>query len=90
MQSGQTGKAGTPAAELLKNREAIAKLASSDEARQLIRLLEQKGGVQQAASAAAGGNTGSLSAMVEGLMRTEEGARLVRRIEERAKQAGIE
>ena len=90
MQSGKEGIGGISAAELLKNREAIAKLASSAEAKQLVRLLEQKGGMRQAAAAAAGGNTDSLAAMVEGLMRTEEGARLAQRIGEQAKQAGLE
>ena len=89
----QFGEKGTPefsASELMKNRETIAKLAASTEARQLIQLLEQKGGVRQAARAAAGGDTGALSAMLEGLMRTDEGARLAQSIGEQAKQAGLE
>ena len=90
MQSKEKGNAGFSAAELLKNREAITKLAASAEAKQLIRLLEQNGGVRQAAQAAAGGDMGALSAMVEGLMRTEEGAQLARSIGEQAKQVGLE
>ena len=77
-------------AELMKNREAIAKLAASSDARQLIRMLEGMGGMRQAAQAAAGGDAGALAAMVEGLMRTEEGARLAQSIGEQAKQAGLE
>ena len=87
---GEKGKSEFSATELAKNREAISKLAASTEARQLIRLLEQKGGVHQAARAAAGGDIGALSAMVESLMRTDEGARLAQSIGERAKQAGLE
>lgn len=90
MQSGEKGNTGFSAAELLKNREVLTKLAASAEAKQLIRLLEHSGGVHQAAKAAAGGDMGALSAMVEGLMRTEEGARLARSIEMQAKQAGLE
>ena len=90
MQSKEKGNPGMLAAELMKNRDAIAKLAASTEARQLMQLLEQRGGVNQAARAAAGGDTGALTAMVEALMQTEEGGRLARRIGERAKQAGME
>ena len=87
---GEKGKSEFSATELAKNREAISKLAASTEARQLIRLLEQKGGVHQAARAAAGGDIGALSAMVESLMRTDAGARLAQSIGEQAKQAGLE
>ena len=76
--------------DLLKNRAAIAKLAASRDAKQLMEMLQGMGGVQQAAQAAAGGDTGALMAMVEGLMRTEEGARLAQSIGEQAKQAGLE
>ena len=39
------------AADLAKNREAISKLAQSSDAQQLMNLLRQKGGVQEAAQA---------------------------------------
>ena len=90
MQSKGQGNPGFSPAELMKNREAITKLAASAEAKQIIRLLEQKGGVRQAAQAAAGGDTGTLSGMLEGLMQTEEGARLAQSIERQARQAGLE
>ena len=90
MQSKGQGTPGFSPAELMKNREAITRLASSTEAKQLIRLLEQKGGVRQAAQAAAGGDMSALSAMLEGLMQTEEGARLAQSIDRQAKQAGLE
>ena len=47
-------------------------------------------GVEQAARSAAGGDTGALKAMVEGLMQTAQGAELTRRIEEQARKAGLE
>lgn len=90
MQFKEKETTGISMAELMKNREAIAKLATSTEARQLVELLERRGGVQQAARAAAGGNTGALSAMVEELMRTQEGANLARSISDQAKRAGLE
>ena len=88
MQS-EKNTAGIPA-QLLENKEAIARLAASAEARELIRLLGGTGGVGKAAKAAAGGDTGALKAMVEGLMGTEQGAELTRRIAEQARQAGLE
>ena len=81
---------GTPSEELWRNRAAIAKLAASPEARQLMGLLGQMGGVEQAARSAARGDTGALKAMVEGLMQTAEGAELTRRIGEQARNAGLE
>lgn len=77
------------APELEKNREAITRLANSKDARQLMDLLEQRGGVRQAARAAAGGDPAQLMAMMSQLMSTKEGARLVERIENQARQAGI-
>ena len=90
MQSNQGNNTGFSASGLLKNRDAIEKLAASEEAQQLFRMLEQRGGVHQAAQAAAGGNTGALAAMVEGLMQTKEGESLIRTIRARAKQAGLD
>lgn len=75
--------------DLLKNRAAIAKLAASRDAKQLMEMLQGMGGVQQAAQAAAGGDTGELMAMVEGLMHSEQGARIVQNISRQAQQAGL-
>ena len=74
--------------DLLKNRAAIAKLAASRDAKQLMEMLQGMGSVQQAAQAAAGGDTGALMAMVEGLMHSEQGARIVQNISRQAQQAG--
>ena len=90
MQSRGTGNPGLSGKELMKNRQAITKLAASAEAKQLIALLEQRGGMRQAAQAAAGGDAGALAAMVESLMQTQEGARLAQSISEQARQAGLE
>jgi hypothetical protein len=73
-----------------KNRAAIAQLAQSNDAKKLMELLQQRGGVQQAAQAAAGGDPSQLMAMMEQLMQTKEGAELVDRIGGQAKQAGLE
>ena len=87
--SGESLK-GNPAAELLKNRDAIAQLAKSNDAQKLIELLGQRGGVEQAAKAAAGGDASQLMAMMNQLMSTQEGAALVDRIGSQAKKAGLE
>ncbi len=77
--------------ELEKDRRAISRLAQSGEARELMQLLSrQEGQVRQAAQAAAAGSPEELMAMVERLMNSKEGAELVRRIGDQARQAGIE
>lgn len=75
--------------ELKKNRAAITKLASSQDARQLMEMLEGMGGVQQAAQSAVKGDAAALMAMVENLVKSEQGAQLTRRIQEQARQAGL-
>jgi len=81
---------GSPAAELIKNRAAIAQLARSGDAQKLMTMLRQQGGVQQAAEAAAAGDTSGLMALMEQLMNTKEGAQLVERIGDQAKKAGLQ
>ncbi len=81
---------GFPAAELARNREAISQLAHSSDAQQLMALLRQRGGVQEAAEAAAAGDTSALMSMMDQLMKTKEGADLVNRIGTQAKKAGLE
>lgn len=75
--------------DLMKNREAIAKLAQSSDAQNLMRLLQQSGGVQDAAQAAAAGDPGALMKKVQQLMSTQEGAQLVERISQQAKKHGL-
>ena len=89
-QNGQPGL-GATAAELVKNREAIAQLAQSSDAQRLMALLrEVGGGVQRAAQAAAAGDPSQLMAMMEQLMNSREGAELVDRIGAQAKRSGLE
>ena len=85
------GGQGFPAAELAKNREAIAQLAKSSDAQRLMTLLKQQSGeVQAAAKAAAAGDPSRLMAMMDQLMHSKEGADLVDRIGAQAKRAGLE
>ena len=73
-----------------QNREAVTRVAQSGDARRLMELLGQEGGVQQAAQAAAAGDPSQLMSMMNQLMRTKEGAELVERIENQAKKAGLQ
>ena len=87
----EQGQLERAAAELAKNRQAVARLAQSSDAKQLMALLQQQGQeVRLAALAAAAGEPGQLMAVMERLMRTREGAELVERIENQARQAGLE
>ena len=54
-----------PMGELVKDPAALARLAQSGEARQLVSLLKQSGGVQEAARAAADGDPGQLMQMMD-------------------------
>lgn len=80
----------SPLAQLGKNKDAVARLAQSGDAKQLMNLLQQRGGVKEAAQAAAGGDPSQLMAMMNQLMQSKEGAALVERIENQARQAGLE
>ena len=83
-------KKGTTAADLVKNREVISKLAKSSDAQKLMSILNQQGGVKEAAKAAADGDPSALMSMMDRLMRSQEGAELVDRIGRKAKEAGLE
>ena len=73
-----------------KNRDAIAQLAQSSDAKKLMELLQrQSGQVKQAAQQAAAGDPAQLMAMMNQLMQSKEGAELVNRIDSQAKQAGL-
>ena len=81
---------GITAAEAVRDREAISKLAQSKEARQLMDLLQKRGGGLAAARAAADGDPSRLMEMMSQLMNTKEGAELVDRIGTQAKKAGLD
>lgn len=70
-------------------KEAIAQMAQSEDAQRLMELLGQNGSVQEAATAAAGGNVSQLMGMVQRLMKSPEGAELVNRISAEAKKTGL-
>ena len=73
-----------------KNRDAIAQLAQSGDAKKMMELLQrQSGQVKQAAQQAAAGDPAQLMAMMDQLMHSKEGAELVNRIDSQAKQAGL-
>ena len=73
----------------IKNRDAIVKLAQSSDAQNLMRLLQQGGGVRDAAQSAAAGDPSALLKKVQQLMSTQEGAQLVERISRQAKANGL-
>ena len=88
MESKGAGQSGM--AEMMKNREAITRLAQSSDAQKLRDLLQrQSGGVQQAAQAAAAGDPSQLMSVMNQLMRSKEGAELMDRIGSQARQAGL-
>jgi hypothetical protein len=89
MRDKDTPLQGIPASELVKNRQAIAQLAHSGDAQKLMTMLQQQGGVEQAAQAAAKGDTSQLVSMVKQLTQTKEGAALVEQLQTQAKQAGL-
>ena len=89
MKQQEQGHSGIPAA-LMKNREAIGKLAQSGQAKRLVQLLDQSGGVKAAAQAAAAGKPEQLMSMMNQLMSTREGAQLIESISQQVKQAGLD
>ena len=86
--SGKKGQESLPA-DLVKNKEALNRLARSGDAQRLVSLLKQSGGVQEAARAAADGDPGQLMQMMDRLLNTREGAELVERISRQARQSGL-
>ena len=72
-----------------KDREALSKLAQSQQAQQLIRMLRQEGNVQDAARQAAAGKPEKLLERMRQLMSTPEGAELVEQIGQQAKKSGL-
>ncbi len=75
--------------DLGKGKEALSQVAKSGDAQKLMELLNRDGNVQDAATAAAGGNVSQLMGMVQRLMQSPEGAELVNRISDQAKKSGL-
>lgn len=69
--------------------EAIARLARSGDAQQLMKLLNKESSVQGAAQAAAAGNPGELLGMLRRLMSTPEGTKLIETISQKARESGL-
>lgn len=74
---------------LVKKPGELSKLAQSGDAQRLVQLLQQGGGVQDAAKAAAAGDPSELIRRMQQLMNTQEGAQLVERISEQARRSGL-
>lgn len=77
------------AAKLLKDQQAVRQLMEGADTKRMMELLSRQGGVQQAAKAAAAGDTAKLMDMVNTLMNSPEGAQVVERITKQANEAGL-
>lgn len=75
---------GPQAAALLKNREAIRRMAQSPETQKLLQMLNRQsgGGLKEAAQQAGRGNPKALMDMVDQLVKDKEGAQLVEQLKE--------
>lgn len=73
----------------IKNKGAVQQLLQSQDTRRMMELLGTRGGVQDAAKAAAAGDPAQLMGMMQQLMGTKEGAQLVERITEQARKSGL-
>lgn len=75
---------GSPeAAALLKNKDALAGVLNSPDAKKLVEMLNQSssGGLKGAADAAMKGDTSALMGLMQQIMSSKEGAGLVDRIQ---------
>ncbi len=87
--SGKKGQESLPA-DLVKNKEALNRLARSGDAQRLMELLRQGAVSRGAAEAAVKGDTSQLVGMMQRLMNTPEGGgELVERISRQARQSGL-
>lgn len=68
----------------------LKSLANSGEAQQLMSLLQENGAVKEAAQSAAKGDSTALLSMVQNMMKSKEGADLIEKIQQKAKDAGVE
>lgn len=77
------------AAQKIKEKGAVQQLLRSEDTRRMMELLGSQDTVKGAAKAAAAGDTAQLMGMMQQLMSTQEGAQLVERITQQAKQSGL-
>lgn len=75
------------AAQLQQNRGMLAQVAKTGEARRLAEMLKQSGPMEEAAQAAAQGDTAQLMGMVQKLMNDPEGAKLIQSINRQVEQS---
>ena len=76
-------------AKRMQDSAAVRKLLASEDTRRMMQLLEQQGGVKEAARSAAGGDPTRIMEMMQTLMNSQEGAQLVERIKGQAEQSGL-
>jgi len=70
----------------IQDQAKLLKIAKSGEAQQLAAMLKQNGKVEEAAKAAAAGDTSQLMEMIQKLMKNPEGAQLIDRINQQAQE----
>lgn len=76
-------------AKLLGGSGAVKQLLQSEDTKRMMQLLQSRGSVQNAAQAAAKGDSTQLMGMMQQLMSTPEGAKLVERITKQAQKNGL-
>lgn len=78
------------AAGLLKQKDLLKRLMQSPDTQRLMQMLSQNAGdgLKSAAAAAAKGDTGQLTGMLQQVMQSKEGAQLVERINQAVPQNG--
>jgi len=73
----------------MQGKKVVQQLLQSDDTRRMMDLLGSRDSVQSAAKAAAAGDPAKLMDMMQQLMSTKEGAQLVERITDKARQSGL-
>lgn len=68
------------AAALMKNKEAVQRVAQSAEAQTLLQMLDSGHGLQKAADQASQGDPKALFSLMQQVMKSPEGAQLLERI----------
>lgn len=73
----------------IKDKGAVQQLLQSDDTKRMMELLGSRNNVTGAAKAAAAGDPAQLMGMMQQLMNTQEGAKLVERITQKARESGL-
>ena len=72
-----------------EQRAALGRLAKTGDAKTLMELLKQQGGAESAAREAKNGNPGALVDLVNRLMQSDQGAEVIRRLSDQAREQGL-